>query len=736
MPDVKAKVDLDLGDLKDRLDEFTSSLEDAVDLMDQWHDTTIEKSDYMKQAYAGMVEGIKDINKEQATASEETAKKVKSIGQAYEEAVAKMRRERGVKGIIGEMLPQQAQFMGIQNSMAKLKGSILSELPFGGLIGLMVLGGKREEEVRAMGTTVGRVFQQAGQAGRAEMSLISRDVRRLGVMLGKGPTGLAGEAASAAAAFAQAGIDIESVVKGKFSEPIKGSRGSILEASMAIDSLFKQASGTAARQMGELVKDFNQNAQESTRIIASIGLAARDSGTSVAAFTGSIMRSAQALRTQRVDIEEVAEAQLRFQKLLERNMPGVTQQFAAGYAERAIGQVTQGLAGMSVGLSAVLGERMTARGVGGGGPKTGLEAYYALREGFGGRGQTTEEGGMFVESVRELLKLAQENGRTVEEQRFFLEKMGFGFEGSKAIVEVGKEAAKTNDIQGAIKNHQKEFNRAFVDRAAETSSFQRSLLKIQNGLAKIGAGLLGATIAGLQSIVYGIKYLSMGLFGDEAAKKASGEMIAQSAEMSTRAIKMMMGGAKEVMGGARMGILSTLMTGAGGKYESYDEKLKRIKQREDQIKRGEAYEFSSGEDTGVFGSDITETVTRSELEDIGRRGKARIGERKTSAIGVLLRNYNDSMILRQEGLYTELMQLYKKEEGKTGRGEEAVYQRLQQDKVIGGMVGDKLRSQMLNVEQREEQMTEVNVPGKGKIKAKVVFQILGWEGQKGLPEAP
>lgn len=723
MPDVKAKIDLDLGDLKDRLDEFTSSLQDAVDIMDQWHDVTIEKSDYMKQAYAGMAEGIKDINKEQTTAAEETSKKVKSIGQAYEEAVAKMRRERGVKGIIGEMLPQQAQFLGIQNSMAKLKGSILSELPFGGLIGLMVLGGKREEEVRAMGATVGRVFQQAGQAGRREMGLIGRDVRRLGVMLGKGPTGLAGEAASAAAAFAQAGIDIETVVKGKFSEPIKGSRGSILEASMAIDALFKQASGTAARQMGELIRDFNQSAQESTRIIASVGLAARDSGTSVAAFTGSVMRSAQALRTQRVDIEEVAEAQLKFQKLLEREMPDVTRQFAAGYAERAIGQVTQGLAGMSVGLSAVIGERISRRvpGMTGGQQVTGLEAYYALREGFRGRGQRGEQEGMFVESVRELLSLAQENGRTVEEQRFFLERMGFGFEGAKAIVKVGQDTERTGNLNEAIKNNQKDLNRAFIDRAAETSSFQRALLKIQNGIAKVGAGLLAVTIAGIDSIVNAIRYVGGMLSGDEAVKQASWKMLEQSSEMSTRGMTMITRGFKEAFGGLEQGVMAGL--GIAGKRMSWGEALGKERTRQSEIARGEVY----GE---IGGRELFEDITKSELRTIAEQGREEVQRRKQIGVGGVLKRTT----LAYEDI-SALQKLYERGERETGRGEQAVYEAIKSKQIYeeGRRVSpQEVLRRMRAEERRQEERAEVAVPGGGKMKVKVIVEAL--EGPKGLPE--
>lgn len=726
MPDVKSKIDLDTGDLKTNLDDFTSRLEDIVDLWGTLKEESTDVLDYQKETFAGIADAAKDTYKEQKTGAEETKKEVLSLGQAYEKMVSDMKRQRGAKGVIAEMLPEKAQFMGVQNSMAKLKGSILSELPFGGLIGLMVLGGRREEEVRAMGAQVGRVFQQTGQAGRREMGLIGNDIRRLGVLLGKGPTGLAGEAASAAAAFAQAGIDIETVVNQKFSEPIKGSRGSIFEASMAIDALFKQASGTAARQMGEMIRDFNLNAKESARVVAAIGLSARDSGTSVAVFSSSVMRSAQALRTQRVDIEEVAEAQLAFQRSLERTMPGVTKQFTAGYAERAIGQVTQGLAGMSVGLSAVLGERITARGgAGAEGAKTGLEAYYALREGFQGRGQQGEEGGMFVESVRELLTLAQENGRTVEEQRFFLERMGFGFEGAKAIIDVGKETAKGTSLQSAISKHQGELNRAFIDRASETSSFQRALLKIQNGIAKVGAGLLAATIGGMQTIIFTMNYMAQGIFGDDAEKRASLRMIDQSVKMSTKGYQMIVGGIGEVFGGAKQGVMAGMGLMGGGETKDWSSILGEERQRAKDIESGEYVREVGGEE-------LREDIKRSELRRVAGAGREEQLRRKEIGVEQVL----GKTTLKYEDI-PALLEIYRKEEIRSGAGERAVQEAIKgrsitelegYEKVTPAEVARRISA----VERRQVKEAEIDVPGGGRMKVEIVVKAL--EGPQGVVE--
>jgi hypothetical protein len=316
-----------------------------------------------------------------------------------------------------------------------------------------------------------------------------------------------GEFAAAGAAFAQVGVDIETVMKDRVSKSIVGANESLLKTSIRLDSVFKQAAGTSARQMGQLIKDFNMSAGESAEIIAKIGFAARESGTSVAALTDSVMRSASALRTQRVDIEEVAEAQLKFQKAMQREL-GAKPEYAAGYAERAMSQVTQGLAGMSVGLSAVVGERILSRRpelAAEGEPVTGLAARRALRLGFQGAELPAEQIDVFRESIGELITMAKEAAPDRAGQAFFLEKMGFGFEGSQALMSIADDMDKGNTLTEALNKNQANLENAFKDRAKEQSGYLRAIQDAQDGLAKIAAGLLTAVISGFQGLIAGVQ---------------------------------------------------------------------------------------------------------------------------------------------------------------------------------------------------------------------------------------
>lgn len=559
MSDVKANIDIDLSDLKSQLEDITGSMERMFSILGEQKDLVVEHSGKMSDALSGVGHAMQDIGKQTSTESASMLQSFNKVFDFYDDKITELKKKGGFAELVGEMAPQQ--LAGVQDGLTKLKGSILSELPFGGLAGLMLLGGMRDEEVRAMGAQVSRTFQQAGEVGKEEMNQVGSTVRRLGVYLGKGPTGLGGEIAASAAAFAQAGIDIETVLHEKFERPIKHTNGSILETSFGLDSLFKRAAGTSARQMADMMKDFNLGASQSASVVASIGLAARDSGTSVEAFSSSVMRSAQALRTQRVDIKEVADAQLRFQKIIKDQLmsQGVDKDaagaWAGQFASQATGQVTQGMSGMSVGLSAVLGERMSARGVGGQGQKTGLGAYYAMKEGFAGEGQTDEKSGVFTESVRELLSLAKENGRTVDEQRFFLEKMGFGFEGSKALMTIGEQAKGPGGLEAALadKENRKALAGSVANREKETSDFQQSLIRIQNGVAKIGSGLLGAVISGFQLTYYAIKTVIAMMSGNDEEKEIAQKMLGIVSKDADRSIKNVVSGIKEAFAGIKMG---------------------------------------------------------------------------------------------------------------------------------------------------------------------------------------
>jgi len=707
--EIRVDTKFDISDLKDSIDDLNSSIGDMVDMLGSRFVSTVEKgSDSLRDSFKGVSAAAKDMSKEIKSSSEEQEKELKSLSQKYDQWVADLKKKGGLTGAVGEAMPQQ--ITGIQTGVQQFKQSILSELPFGGLIGLMLLGGKREQEVFAAGAQATRMFEQAGSVARSQMQMVGNDIRRIGIMLGKGPTGLAGEFGAAAAAFAQGGVDIKEVLEQKFDAPIKGSRGTLLETSVALDSLFKQAAGTAARQMTTMVREFNLSAKESANIVAAIGLAARDSGTSVQSFTESVIRSATALRTQRVDITEVAQAQLKFQEILERGMPATRAEFRAGYAERAIGQVTQGLANMNVGLTAVLGERIS-RGMGA--PVTGLQAYYLMREGLGGKGQLSEEEqGYFAKSLKELGALAAEGGRTKEEQRFFLEKMGFGFEGAKAIQsmheELGKVGGDQVKSQAIVAKHQEELRDAFKDRAQEQTDLMKALIKIQNGIARIGLGLLEAMVSGFQIIYHAIQLAVMKFKGgSEQEQEVQSRMLAQAIKSAEKATSTTIGGFRETIEGVKFGGKS--LFSAGGAFTGMSEEEVRNQVRRE---RGLTREIGGAAFTEEEAKDVKERAGRLErertnkelsdlLESAGMRGVTKSG-----------------MFERPEAAYRELMQAHS--EGGERKFRETAEKMRKEGKLPGGAAA--FIPQMAAEAERSAKRTEMDI-GDRKVTIEVASQV-------------
>ena len=555
MPDVIYKLVLETDKFKEQWAQVRASAKDFADVITKTQDEIDGVDKEFADALAGIETAYDSLKKEAENSSIGVVQSIKMMYTEYDKFRNIMVQQGGLTGAAGELMPRQIS--GIQTAASSFKSTMLAELPFGGLIGLMLLGGKRDEEIRAASTQAMRVFQESGTVVSGQLQSISKDAYNLGVRLGKGPTGMFGEFQASASAFARAGMDIGEVIDKKVALPFDHVKNNVLNASVEIDSLFKLGAGTSAAAMASLVKDFNVDAAESARVVASIGFAARDSGTSVTSFMNSVMSSAAALRTQRVDIEEVANAQARLSKAMKDQLPGVSPQYAAAYAERAIGQISTGLAGMSVGLTAVLGERISGRTNLAGGQVTGLQAYYAMKEGFEGKGQGAGSG-VFQESIQEIGKMAMEAGSSFEEQRFFIEKIlpGVSTEGSRAILEIAKETKEGTPLKVALDKHGKELSKAFVDRGQEQSNLMRSMMKIQQGIAEIGAGLLGQMILGFKML-----YHLGGMIVEKLMHPTSTTdqlqihqyYVEQLAGQSTKMTNRVIGGVNEVLGGIKQG---------------------------------------------------------------------------------------------------------------------------------------------------------------------------------------
>lgn len=561
-------VDLKYFFKQEGFDEVKRSFETLAAFTKEFGEAIVKNKEEYKEAARmmgsetdGISSALKSLGKDADTINMSMIEKIQAIRQHYGEFRQSLIQQGGFRELVGIALPEQLG--GINTAFKSFKQSILQDVPFGGLVGLMVLGATRPEQVRAASVEAMRVFQQAGYTTMGQMTRLSGEIRQLGIDLGKGPVDAFNDLMASAQGFAAAGVDAGDVLQKSFMSPLLNINETIIKTTIRLDSFFKLSAGTTAQEAGNIMKNFALGADDAARAISGLKLMAQDAGFNVQSFMGTVLSSSAALRTQRIDITEVAEAQLKLQKAIEAGIasnisdPTARRMFAAGYAEQAVGQLTRGLAGLSVGMSAVLAERisqtrpeMVAPGT------TGLGMYYALREGFGGRGQETQQAGMFTAAIQELGRMAaEEAGPDVFEQRYFLEKLvpGLGAEGSRAIVEVSRDIKGGVPIQETIKKHQEALSKAFIDRGAETSAFQRNLLNIQDGIAKIGTGLLGAVITGFKGLYWSLEWLrnSMVFGGDPNRQRMAEEMIGVLNKHSDKSINTIVSGVNQAFHGSR-----------------------------------------------------------------------------------------------------------------------------------------------------------------------------------------
>lgn len=519
----------EIDDMMSQVDKLIQSIESVPDRLERSFGyfaattaTSVEEAN--KNLVKSFQKSFKAIGKEGKKSAEESTKDqykvyddyfvrlqnrwkqtVKYFEENSPEAVSATRTANRVLG------GQQGLMSGVQ----KLKSSLLSELPMGGLVGLALYGRFKQEDYAAAGRTVGIQFQRIG-------SIVDKNIGRfsgLARTLEENLIGTRAEIGAVASSLVDAGVTYDEAIQSPITSA-KGFTNTLLGTSLAADKFFQVAAGTNARMMDQVMASTGKTAREAQEQILQLGFAARGTGQDFMRFTSSALQVSANLRMMRVDTKDVAEAQLLLQKSLEDIMPGASKQYIAAAAQSGMAQISQGLSGMSMGLSAVIGERMGRRVPGvTGGPVQGLEAYVAFREGFQAE-PGTERDTVFKEMVNELGILAQEQGKTRSEQIVFLEQMGFGFEGARAVVEMREEVKKGTSVDEAFNKRREEFQNTAKTEAEKQSAYQRALVKAQHALQDIGSGILGLLVTGFASIIKFFQYALAWIAGSDEDKNA------------------------------------------------------------------------------------------------------------------------------------------------------------------------------------------------------------------------
>jgi len=406
----------------------------------------------------------------------------------------------------------------------------------GGLFGLMLHGEMNRDRLAAEAGEVANIVVAAGgKSTSAATRFFAGFQEQAEHYFGMSRQ----EVQGALKTFVEAGVGLEDIMQ-KQSDALGDAGKNIVTLTLAVDKHFEMASGTSARTVSSMMSDYGMEVSKAGDIYTRLAFAGQQSGMGTQNFMNTVMQASGSLRPFGVSIETMGGALEKLQQRYEAL--GMPKQLAGTLAGQGMSQMAGGLAGMNATMQSYIGERM---GLG-----QGLDARMNFRDGM----QRLSQGGdakYSQDMIREVYKAAMEAGQGDKTQaRYFLEQQGFGFEGSKAIVEMGDEIDKGLDLSKLSVEKQKALSDAFKTEGQRQSEMQKNQYTIMQGMAEVGQGLLQIVT---NLVAYGIvffKGMPMLLMGTEQEKRDTLKMMDEFTRGMATGAKRIFGGAQGVAKGA------------------------------------------------------------------------------------------------------------------------------------------------------------------------------------------
>lgn len=377
---------------------------------------------------------------------------------------------------------------GAASAVSRVMSGVTRKFPVSGIIGMMLFGRMREEENRVRVERLAQTFQNAGEVGMNQVRGLQGELRALEDIM----PGISQEFAATATAFSSMGVTARQAMA-ETGNNIAGVRDTALSLSVALDDTFEVAGGTVGRFAAQVSMDANGSLTATLNTIRDIGLATKDTGISFTQMSGAIMQATGSLRLQMHSQEEllgVAEAIRDAQSGFEAQ--GMGGRAAGQLAASGIAGVAGAISGLSEGLKAVMGQRMS------GGEVQGLDAVLQFERGMGQMSQ----GNFFGGAMKQILAMSREIGGGEESAQYKVLKELFGMnaEQAQAMLAVQRAADEEGDISKASKKHLETLENAFVDKSLKTDTFERLMNRLITAVAKLGAGIADILLSSLESV--------------------------------------------------------------------------------------------------------------------------------------------------------------------------------------------------------------------------------------------
>jgi hypothetical protein len=378
----------------------------------------------------------------------------------------------------------------VKNIGSSLSMLIPSAAGIGGLLGLMISGRVEDAKFEAIGQTAALAFNKMGGFAHGFASKLGNAQRELSAAA----MASEGDIAVVAEAFASTGITAKEA-----SEHVKGFNSivgkDLIYAALGADKALQLPAGSIAKLTGVLSGNFGDSALKAYSQLIDIGSAAKDAGINMTTFMAQTMEASSALRMLHAN-GATAAAQLSLG--MYGSMGGGhgdqgLNRYAQGYAAQGTQSAVQSIAGLNVGMSAVIGQRL--------GMGSGLDAWYQMK---GGDPREQHRQALDITRIsQELGKLAMEHGRTRAEQVYFLQQTTGA---DKAGAETMLESTNLKPGQVMSKSAQSMVNDGFKSESMKTSQIMKDISEIKDGILHVGNGLLGLIVSGLKLVYDAIRY--------------------------------------------------------------------------------------------------------------------------------------------------------------------------------------------------------------------------------------
>lgn len=500
-------------------------------------------------------------------------------------------------GMLGSIAMGTSGSKGIFSALQSAAGSILSQLPMGGFIGVMLYGAQRAEGFRATSTSIIRTLDQIGGYTKSQAASVQRDVVKMFLSWGsQGEEVLA--TMQKLAEFNLGGAQFH---------PVSGQKGAeVRQVLTAVDLASKMQAGTSAGVAGAAFEASGKPIEEITERILELRGAAKDAGVGMVGLMSTLTQGLSSLRLQRQGVGDLANAYFSLRKNLMAHT-GMTGDQASLAAMKGLNVAAQGISSMNEGLMGYVAQKIHDRT--GRGPSDPFEAMMSLR-----LGETTGAQGDYMKQVaqelQEIIK-GQFGGVGKAGQIGILGKMGgFSDEQSRAILELGG-GATLDEVAAAFKDPQKVMADAFKKRSDEANTWEMKMANLLFGISQIGQGLLTIVVAAVRG--YGAAAIHLSHGEKKLAEEVWEKMLDAQEAGGTRVVS----GLKKV-GGVFQGSVEEL-----GKAASFETNLDRYNTLTKKTGRALGQKIAQEVAVEIAGDKHTGIEHAEFIKDAAKRGRAR-----------------------------------------------------------------------------------------------------------------